>query len=75
MNLLCVSDAAAELTHRSGRPVSPREITQLLYLRRAPGCDFPIVGGRRLIPREALPQLLAALERRSWSTSSSGRSA
>lgn len=57
MDVLSVSDAAVELSRLSGERITPRRLTELLYLRRLPADDFPVVGGRRLIPRGELPRL------------------
>jgi hypothetical protein len=51
---LTVSQAAHELEIRLGKPVRPRVISDLFYDRRLPDELGPIVGGRRLIAREAL---------------------
>lgn len=51
MPVLNVSDAARELGCR------PRDISTLLYNREVDDALCPIVSGRRMIPRELLPQL------------------
>lgn len=43
--------------------VTPRTISDLLYSRRLPDSDFPVVGGRRLIPRDKVETIRAALGR------------
>jgi hypothetical protein len=50
--------------------VQPRRISDLLYARRLPDCDYPVVGGRRLIPRDKIEEIRAALLRASTSTPS-----
>ena len=64
MDLLSVSDAAAELSRLTGEQILPRRLTEWLYLRRLPADDFPLIGGRRLIPRNALPQLAEMISER-----------
>jgi hypothetical protein len=61
---LTASDAARELTSQTGQQVSPRAISTLLYERALRDDLCPIVGGRRMIPRDYLPVVLMALRRR-----------
>lgn len=56
-DLLTVSEAARELERDLGIVVRPRTISDLFYQRQVPEDLGPIVGGRRLIPREALPAI------------------
>lgn len=55
---LTVSEAAAKLN------VTPRAISDAIYSRRVDGTEYPIVGGRRMIPVEKLPELRALLKRK-----------
>jgi len=55
---LTVSEAARQLGAR------PRDITDLFYRRLLRDDLCPIVGDRRLIPEDYLPQVAAALRRR-----------
>jgi hypothetical protein len=54
-DFLLVSDAARRLG------VPPRAISDLFYSRRLNDHRCPIIGGRRLIPREYLAEIEAAL--------------
>lgn len=62
--MMTVSELCRFLTERHGRPVSPRAVTTLFYTRTLPDGLAPIVGGRRLIPRDAVPTIELALKRR-----------
>jgi hypothetical protein len=55
---LTVSEAARRLGAR------PRDITDLFYRRFLRDDLCPIVGDRRLIPEDYLPQITAALRRK-----------
>lgn len=59
--LLTVSEAARALEAELGRPVRPRQISDLFYQRQLPETLGPIVGGRRLIARASLPRVREAL--------------
>lgn len=65
-DVACVSDAARELSAETGLAISPRDITALFYQRELRDDLCPIVSGRRLIPRNYLPEVLAAMRRRGW---------
>jgi hypothetical protein len=58
MSSLSISEAARRLGAR------PREISDLFYQRRPSDKHCPVVGGRRLIPLEYLPEIEAALRER-----------
>ena len=60
---LIVSEAARELTEVLGEQVKPRDISQLFYDRELRDDLCPIIGGRRLIPRDYLPEIVRALRR------------
>lgn len=62
---LSVGDACREVARLRGVTVSPRVVTELLY-RRALNCETPLVGGRRMIPTSALPELLDAMQQRGY---------
>jgi hypothetical protein len=51
----------SEASRRLGPGVAPRDISDLFYARRLDDRRCPIVGGRRLIPADYLPQVEAAL--------------
>jgi hypothetical protein len=56
MRLLIVSEAARRIPG-----ARPKDISDLFYLRKLDDARCPIVGGRRLIPHDYLPQIEAAL--------------
>lgn len=56
-NLLSVSDAARELGCR------PRDISDLFYARVLDDEQCPILSRRRVIPRNYLPEIKAAVEK------------
>ena len=58
MSVMSVSDAAREIGCK------PRAISDLLYDRALDDTLFPIVSGRRVIPRDALPLIRLALKKR-----------
>jgi hypothetical protein len=60
---LTVSDAARDLTAKLGQDIKPRDISTLFYQRTLRDDICPIVGGRRLIPFDYLPQIENALRR------------
>ncbi len=56
--LFTVSEAARILN------VRPRIISDLFYQRSLDGKRCPLIGGRRLIPKDFLPVIKAAIEER-----------
>ena len=52
----------SEVARRFG--VRPRDISDLFYQRRLSDEVCPVVGGRRLIPLDYLPEIEAALRER-----------
>jgi len=62
--LLSVGGAADILSDYLGVPVKPRWITNPFYDRELRDDLCPIVGGRRLIPRDYLPMIESALKQR-----------
>lgn len=56
-----VSEAAREIGRKAGVVISPRTISDLFYKRLLRDDLCPIVGGRRLIPRDYLPDIEAVL--------------
>ena len=58
MQFLSVSEAAREFG------VRPREISDLFYQRVLSDDQCPIVGGRRLIPLDYLPEVASAPRKR-----------
>jgi hypothetical protein len=63
-DLLTVSDVARALSQELGVAVGPRDISDLFYKRLLRDDLCPIVGGRRLIPRGYLPEILETLRSR-----------
>ena len=51
-----VSDAARRIPG-----ARPKDISDLFYLRKLDDAKCPVVGGRRLIPPDYLPEIEAAL--------------
>ena len=71
--LLTVSDVARLISTRTGKPVSPRQISDLFYKRYLSDRACPIVGGRRLIRCDYVPHVLSALAR--YGTTATGDNA
>jgi hypothetical protein len=63
-----VSEAAREIGEKLGVEVNPRLISDLLYQRKLEVRDCPVLGGRRLIPRDHLPAILRILQERGLAT-------
>lgn len=61
---LTVSQAAAELSAALAEAVRPRDVSDLFYGRGVPDALGPVVGGRRLVRRDALPAIGRALRAR-----------
>ena len=61
-----VGEGADELTQTLGQTIRPRWITDLFYQRELRDDLCPIIGGRRLIPRDYLPVIAMALRRHGW---------
>jgi hypothetical protein len=59
-----ISEAARELREKLGVAVRPHEITNMFYRGELSDDLCPIVGGRRLIPRDYLPQIADHLRSR-----------
>jgi hypothetical protein len=66
-----VSEAARELSEKLGVRITPHQLTGRFYRRELSDDLCPIVGGRRLIPRDYLSQIADHL--RSRSQTQSGR--
>ena len=60
-NYSTVSDIVDLAKARHGIDVSPRVVSDLLYQRRVDVGRCPIVGGRRLIPRDYVDVIIEAL--------------
>ena len=56
-----VSEVARQLEAEHGCPISPRVISDLFYRRELRDDLCPIVGGRRLIPRDYVCEIERAL--------------
>lgn len=63
MSHLTVGDAAREIAAEFRKPVRPKWLTNLLYDGALRADLAPLVSGRRMIAREALPYLISALKR------------
>jgi hypothetical protein len=61
---LTVTDAASQLSALVGVTVRPRDISHLLYKRVLDVTRCPLVGDRRMIPRDYLPTVLVVLRMR-----------
>jgi fibrillarin-like rRNA methylase len=61
---MSVSQVADSLSAQYGVTISPRAITMLFYERALRTDLCPIVGGRRRIPTDYVPQIAAVLRRR-----------
>jgi hypothetical protein len=59
-----VSQAIQELNEQYGLTVHPQDLSNLFYRRELRHDLCPIVGGRRLIPRDYLPLIAATLQQR-----------
>lgn len=55
MSFFSVGEAAAVLGCR------PKTVSDFIYYRGLAGIDLPLVGNRRMIPKEAIPQLRDAM--------------
>ena len=66
LSYLSVGGAADALTETCGQTIRPRWITDLFYQRELRDDLCPIIGGRRLIPRDYLPMIAMALRRHGW---------
>jgi hypothetical protein len=64
IDFFTVGDAARQIGPVRGEPVNPRVVTELLYRRVLSERLCPLMGGRRMIHRSALPALRAAVEAR-----------
>lgn len=64
-----VSDAARRPSRSLGTEIPPRAISDLFYKRLLRDDLCPIVGGRRLIPRDYLPSIEDALRRQAGEAS------
>jgi hypothetical protein len=56
-----VGELAREVRSRHGVVIRPRDISDLFYNRLLTDDRCPIVGGRRMIPRDFVPNIEEAL--------------
>lgn len=61
---LFISQAARELGRELGTEIRPQDLTNLFYRHHLRDDICPVVGGRRLIPREYLATIKAILMQR-----------
>lgn len=61
---LFVSQAARELGSQLGAEIRPQDLSNLFYRRHLRDDVCPVVGGRRLIPREYLATIRAIVMQR-----------
>jgi hypothetical protein len=67
MDFLSVGEAARLCNARS-----PKDVTSLFYRGELRDDICPIVGGRRVIPKEYIPTLEMVLRRKGWIRASNG---
>ena len=67
---LTVTAAARDIAAQAGVKVRPRDISDLLYKQVLDVDRCPIVGDRRMIPRDYLPTVLEVLRARGLIASS-----
>jgi hypothetical protein len=65
-NLITVGQAASEIRRERGGRVTPRILTDLLYRRILSEDRCPLVGARRMIPRDYIAEVTAVLEARGY---------
>lgn len=63
MPLLSVGDCAREISTQYKVQLHPKVISDAFYAGQVDSSTCPIVAGRRMVPREFLPNLVAALRR------------
>lgn len=59
-----VGNVARELSHDIGMPVSPKQVSMIIYDQRVAGVEFPLVNGRRLVPLTAVNSIRMEIEKR-----------
>lgn len=62
-DLLTVGTAARELSAVLGLDVSPRLLTELFYRGELSDRRCPVIGGRRVIPRDYMDTIVSVLRR------------
>jgi hypothetical protein len=67
-----VSAAARIISESVGEEVSPKQLTDLFYRRLLDVNRCPIVGDRRMIPADYLPQIIEVLRSRGVVCASKG---
>lgn len=63
MPYMIVSEVARAIQGATGESVNPRDISTLFYQRALRDDLCPIVGGRRMVPADYVPQVENALRR------------
>ncbi|HYT93480.1 MAG TPA: hypothetical protein VEL76_32480 [Gemmataceae bacterium] len=56
-------EAAQEASRRLGRNVHAREIGDLIYQGKLPADRCAVIGGRRFVPSDLLPELCKLLQK------------
>jgi hypothetical protein len=69
-NTHTVAVAARVISEETGKEIAPRTLTDLFYKRALDVNRCPIVGDRRMIPCDYLPEIIAVLTKRGLVTQS-----
>jgi hypothetical protein len=62
MSVLTVGQCAKEIASELGVPVHPKILSDGFYQGVLDSTCCPVVGGRRLIPREQVPRIIETLQ-------------
>jgi hypothetical protein len=65
-DLMFVGEATRELLAQYGIAARPQDLSNLLYRRALPTELCPLVGNRRVIPRDVLPLIASCLRARGF---------
>jgi hypothetical protein len=63
-NTHTVAVAARMISEETGKAIAPRTLTDLFYKRALDVNRCPIVGDRRMIPCDYVPQIIEVLKKR-----------